>query len=83
MLLQQEPILEKLIEKNLKNWDLDRIIILEKVIIKLALCEMVYFPDIPVKVSMNEYIEISKMYSTINGKQFVNGILDAAAMTLN
>jgi N utilization substance protein B len=55
---------------------------IDKLIIKMAICEMLYFPSIPTKVSINEYIEISKTYSTPKSKQFVNGLLDAIAQEL-
>lgn len=70
---------EALISKKAKNWDVDRIAATDKVILSLALCEMINFPSIPIKVSINEYIEISKLYSTPKSKQFVNGILDVLA----
>lgn len=66
----------KIIEPNLKNWDLERIAILDMTLMKLAVCEMLYMPTVPVKVSINEYIDISKIYSTPKSKDFVNGVLD-------
>ncbi|MFN8310538.1 MAG: transcription antitermination factor NusB [Chitinophagales bacterium] len=68
--------LAKDIEPNLANWDMDRIAVLDLVIMKLAICELKYFPTVPVKVSINEYIDISKLYSTPKSKDFVNGVLD-------
>ena len=56
--------------------------LLDQTIIKLALCEMMYFPSIPIKVSINEYIDIAKTYSIPKSSQFVNGLLDAVAATL-
>jgi len=56
--------------------------LLDKIILKMALCEMQLFRGIPVKVTINEYIEISKLYSTPKSKQFVNGILDKLAQDL-
>jgi len=81
--LQQEAALDELIAKKAKNWSIDRIMLLDKTIIKLALCEMLYFDDIPMKVSINEYIELSKLYSMPKSSQFVNGLLDAVAATLH
>jgi len=66
-----------LIQPKLKNWDLDRIARLDMVLMKMALCELLCFEQIPVKVSINEYIEISKIYSTPRSKDFINGILDS------
>lgn len=65
-----------LIQPKLKNWDIDRIARIDMVLMKMALCELIYFDQIPVKVSINEYIDISKVYSTPKSKDFINGILD-------
>ncbi len=74
--------LEELIEKKVKNWKMDRLASLDRVILKTALCEMITFASIPVKVSINEFIEISKTYSTPKSKKFVNGLLDAISEEL-
>jgi len=68
--------MEALITSNLENWDINRIALTDKVILQTAICEMIAFPSIPVKVTINEYIEISKTYSTPKSKNFVNGLLD-------
>jgi transcription antitermination protein NusB len=73
---------EKLIAEKSKNWDIERIAIMDKIILKMALCEMIHFPSIPVKVSINEYIELSKNFSTPKSKKFVNGILDVLSEEL-
>jgi N utilization substance protein B len=73
---------EKLIAESTQNWDVERVALLDKIILKMALCEMQLFRGIPVKVTINEYIEISKLYSTPKSKQFVNGILDKLAQDL-
>lgn len=65
-----------LIEPKLENWDIERIALLDMILMKMALCELLYFPMIPVKVTINEYIEIAKVYSTPKSKDFVNGVLD-------
>ncbi len=65
-----------LIEPTLKNWDAERVAVLDMVMLKMALCELLYFPTIPTKVTLNEFVEISKMYSTDKSKDFINGILD-------
>ena len=80
--LQEDAALEVLIAKTTTNWTVDRIMLMDKTIIKLALCEMLYFTDIPIRVSINEYIDLSKMYSMTKSSQFVNGLLDAIAGTL-
>lgn len=81
--LQKDEELEDLIAKKSENWALDRIMLLDKTIIKLALCEMIHFPHIPTKVSINEYIDLSRIYSMPQSSQFVNGLLDAVAATLS
>lgn len=66
----------ELIEKHLKNWDIDRIAFIDIVIMIMAIAEVIEFPSIPIKVTMNEYIELAKFYSTTKSNIFVNGILD-------
>ena len=58
------------------NWDIDRIAEMDMIIIKMAICEFLKFPSIPVKVTINEYLEIAKEYSTPKSSIFINGILD-------
>ncbi|MCD6660041.1 MAG: transcription antitermination factor NusB [Lentimicrobium sp.] len=67
---------DKLIAERAQNWDIERIALLDVIILKMALTELMDFPSIPVKVTLNEYIEISKDYSTPKSRQFVNGMLD-------
>lgn len=69
--------LNQLIKSHLRNWDFERIPLLDRLIIKIALCEMLYFPDIPPQVSINEALEISKQFSNEKSKRFINGILDS------
>lgn len=64
------------IEPMLKNWDSDRVAVLDMIMLKMALAELLYCPTIPVKVTLNEYVEISKLYSSDKSKEFINGILD-------
>ncbi|MCM0060320.1 MAG: transcription antitermination factor NusB [Algoriphagus sp.] len=71
-----------LIAEKTKNWDIERLAFTDKVILSMALAEMIHFPSIPVKVTINEYIDISKTYSTPKSKQFVNGLLDVLAKEL-
>lgn len=71
-----------LIAEKTKNWDIERLAFTDKVILSMALAEMTHFPSIPVKVTINEYIDISKTYSTPKSKQFVNGLLDVIAKEL-
>ncbi|GGF24009.1 transcription antitermination factor NusB [Echinicola rosea] len=72
-----------LIAEKTKNWDIERIASTDKIIISMAVTEMLFFPSIPVKVTINEYIDISKTYSTPKSKQFVNGLLDVLAKELS
>lgn len=74
--LLHEKELKDLISPKLVNWDVDRISQIDLILMKMALCEMLHFYSIPVKVSINEYIDISKTYSTPKSKEFINGILD-------
>lgn len=67
---------QNIITEKAKNWDLDRIANMDQILIMMALCELIYFDEIPVKVTLNEYIEVAKYYSTSNSKSFINGILD-------
>ena len=66
----------ELISSKLKNWDVDRLASTDVYIIRMALSELMHFPSIPPKVTINEYIDIAKEYSTPKSKDFVNGILD-------
>ncbi|MEZ7971355.1 MAG: transcription antitermination factor NusB, partial [Cyclobacteriaceae bacterium] len=81
--MSREYELETIISKRAKNWDASRMAMTDLVILKMALAEMMTFPSIPIKVTINEYIEISKNYSTPRSKQFVNGILDVLANELS
>lgn len=80
--IKENDFLEEHIQKRTKNWDVERIALTDRVILKLALVEMMNSPSIPVKVSINEAIEISKMYSTPKSKQFINGVLDVVSNEL-
>lgn len=71
-----EDEFEALVQPRLKNWELDRVAVIDVILIKMAICEMKYFNSIPLKVSLNEYIDISKEYSTPKSKEFINGLLD-------
>lgn len=75
-LVHKDDELLQIIEPKLKNWEADRVAIIDMIILKMALCELLYFPTIPTKVTINEYIDLSKMYSTPKSKSFINGVLD-------
>ncbi len=79
---QVEPRYEALIAKKTKNWEIDRIAITDKIILDMAIAEMINFQSIPVKVTINEYIEVAKKYSTPKSKLFINGVLDVIAEEL-
>lgn len=66
----------ELIRPKLKNWEADRVAVIDLILLKMGTCELLYFPTIPTKVTINEYIEIAKHYSTPQSGQFVNGVLD-------
>lgn len=72
---------QKIKEKAI-NWDFNRIAVLDKLILRMAICEFLYFEDIPPKVTINEAIEIAKKYSTEKSGSFINGILDSVLTDL-
>lgn len=74
---ENEEQLNELIRKHLRNWDYKRVAFLDRVLIRMALCEILYFADIPVEVTINEALEISKDFSNLKSRRFVNGILDS------
>lgn len=80
--LANEEEYEELISEKSKNWASDRIASLDNVMMKMAIAEMLHFSSIPVKVTINEYVDISKLYSTQKSRQFINGILDVVAQEL-
>lgn len=66
----------KIIGEYTKNWDFDRIATIDTLILNMAICEFMHFPSIPTKVTLNEYVELSKFFSTQKSSTFINGILD-------
>ena len=70
---------EEAIAAKTQNWEVERIALIDMILLKMSLTELVSFPGIPVKVSINEYIDISKEYSTPKSRQFINGIIDKLA----
>ena len=74
--LDKKEICMELIKPKLKNWDADRIASLDLIILQMGVCEFLFFETIPTKVTINEYIDLAKDYSTIQSGQFVNGLLD-------
>ncbi|MFV0290597.1 MAG: transcription antitermination factor NusB [Mangrovibacterium sp.] len=74
--------LKKIVQKYTKNWDVDRLALIDMLIMEMAICEFLHFTSIPTKVTMNEYIELSKYYSTQKSKTFINGVLDNILKTM-
>lgn len=71
-----------LVSENARNWDLNRLTFMDSLIIQIALAEITSFPNIPISVSINEYLEIAKLYSTPKSPAFINGLLDAVVNQL-
>ncbi len=71
---------DEIVERYTKNWELSRIALIDRLLLRMAICEMLHFEDIPPKVSINEAIEVAKRYSTNRSGQFINGILDAVLL---
>jgi N utilization substance protein B len=71
-----------LIANNTRNWEVDRLPLTDRIILEMAIAELISFPNIPVKVTINEYIELAKNYSTPKSRQFINGILDVISKEL-
>ena len=69
--------LDELIKDRVANWEMNRIALIDRILLRIGICEILYFTDIPPKVSINESIEIAKEYSTAGSAKFINGILDA------
>jgi transcription antitermination protein NusB len=74
--LDKKEVIMELIRPKLKNWDADRIATLDMILMEMGVCEFLYFETIPPKVTINEYIDLAKEYSTPQSGHFVNGILD-------
>lgn len=68
---------DEMIKSKVSNWEMDRIALIDKLLLRMGICELIYFEDIPPKVSINEVIEISKKFSTAGSAKFINGVLDA------
>lgn len=80
LLLEKTLITDEKLQKELEgktpNWDADRIALMDALLLKIAITELLYFPDIPPKVTLNEFLEIAKEYSTPKSNTFINGVLD-------
>jgi N utilization substance protein B len=81
--LAQGVLNEELIKEGAQNWELERIALIDRILMKMALAEAKTFESIPLKVTINEYIELSKYYSTEKSHGFINGILDQLFTSLH
>ena len=81
--VEERDALDEHIRRQSENWDIARMALMDRLILRLAICEMLYCPDISPKVTINEALEISKQFSTSKSSQFINGILDAVLKDLS
>lgn len=77
LVLNHKDELDIKIQERISNWEMNRVALIDKLLLRIAICEILFFPDIPPKVSINEAIEIAKVFSTAGSGKFINGILDA------
>ncbi len=75
VLIHKKDLDEK-IKDRISNWEINRVALIDRILLRMAICEILFFPDIPPKVSINEAIEIAKEFSTAGSGKFINGILD-------
>ena len=80
--LAEREVIEKYIENKLVNWEVGRIAVIDRILLRIAIGELLCAVDVPPKVSINETIEIAKEYSTAKSGKFINGILDAVLIDL-
>ncbi len=81
--IENSTLYEITIKETVDNWDMERIALIDFIIIKMCMTEFIFFEDVPTKVSINEAIDIAKEFSTKNSGKFVNGVLDAILARLN
>ncbi|MBM4160765.1 MAG: transcription antitermination factor NusB [Ignavibacteria bacterium] len=74
--------LDTLIKSRVANWEFGRLAVIDKIVLRMCICELLYFEDIPPKVSINEAIEIARRFSTEKSDKFVNGVLDSILVDL-
>lgn len=82
-ILENMESIDKMIKECVENWDIKRLAIIDKNIIRMGVCELLFFNDIPQKVSIDEAIELAKKYGAGDSGSFVNGILDHIAKSLD
>ncbi len=75
--ISHQEELEGYVKRKVAHWEFNRIAIIDKILIIIGICELIYFPDIPPKVTINEAIEVAKNFSTERSGEFVNGVLDS------
>jgi transcription antitermination protein NusB len=75
--IETKDEVDTLITNRVANWEFGRLAVIDKIILRISICELLYFEDIPPKVSINEAIEIARRYSTEKSDKFVNGVLDS------
>lgn len=75
--IETKDEVDALIKGRVANWEFNRIAVIDKIVLRISICELLYFDDIPPKVSINEAIEIARRYSTEKSDKFVNGVLDS------
>jgi N utilization substance protein B len=76
--VEHVALLDEKISHLAANWKLERIAVIDRIILRIALCELLFMPDIPPKVIINEAVDLARLFSTNESSAFVNGILDAA-----
>jgi N utilization substance protein B len=82
-IMQNREAIDKIITEKLQRWEFSRVALIDRILIQMGIAELLYFPDIPPKASINELIEIAKDYSTEESGKFINGILHAIMTYLN
>lgn len=80
--LKQEEYIRELIKANCKNWEFNRLAFMDVIIMQIAMTEILTFPSIPLSVSLNEYLDIAKVYSTPRSSSYINGLLDHIVKSL-
>ena len=77
IVLKNMKLTENIIKSHLENWEIERVALIDKILLKMGICEIYFIDDIPPKVTISEMVEIAKIYSTDESPVFINGILDA------
>ena len=77
IVLKNVKLTEDIIKSHLENWEIDRVALIDKILLKMGICEIYFIYDIPPKVTISEMVEIAKIYSTDESPVFINGVLDA------